>query len=109
MFTLKVEDAEVKATAKKMQSADTELYAALTLHGSVAIRKIERRVREAFPGLEQALEFEWSVSIDGLDIRLVSGSEGLLGSIRDEVVDIVNDEITDMSVKFQRDFARRIM
>ena len=108
-FKMKVKNDEVKATAQKMQSANTELYTALTLHGSEAVRKIEDRVRDTFPGREEAIEFEWDVGMDDLDIRLSSASQGLLDSIRDEVVDIVNDEITDMSVKFQGDFARRIM
>ena len=108
-FKMKVKDDEVKATAQKMQSVNTELYTALTLHGSEAVRKIEDRVRDTFPGREEAIELAWDVGMDGLKIRLSSASQGLLDSIRDEVVDIVNDEMTDMSVRFQRDFARRIM
>ena len=108
-FSLKVEDDEVKTKAQKLQSADTELYTVLALHGSESIRKIEDRMRDAFPGREEFIELEWDAGMDGLKIRLSSASQGLLDSIRDEVVDIVNDEMTDMSVKFQRDFARRIM
>ena len=108
-FRMKVKDDEVKATAQKMQSANTELYTALILHGSESIRKIEDRIRNTFPGREEFIELEWDAGMDGLKIRLSSASQGLLDSIRDEVVDIVNDEMTDMSVRFQRDFARRIM
>ena len=108
-FKMKVKDDEVKAKAQKLQSADTELYTVLALHGSESIRKIEGRVRDAFPGREEAIELAWDVGLLGLMIKFSSASQGLLDSIRDEVTDIVNDEMTDMSVKLQRDFARRIM
>lgn len=108
-FSLKVEDDEVKDKAQKLQSADTELYTALTLHGSESIRKIEGRMRDAFPGREEAIELAWDVGLMGLMIRFSSGSQGVLDSIRDEVTDIINDEMTDMSVKLQRDLARRVM
>ena len=108
-FKMKVKDDELKATAQKMQSVNTELYTALTLHGSESIRKIEGRMRDAFPGREESIELAWDVGLLGLMIKFSSASQGLLDSIRDEVTDIVNDEMTDMSVKLQGDFARMIM
>jgi hypothetical protein len=46
--------------------------------------------------------------MEGLDISLSSPSQGLLDSIQDQVVGIVNDEMQDLSVNVQRDFSGRI-
>ena len=107
-YSLKVQDSEVKQMSSKLQSAEVELYSALTMHGSQSVDQIENRIRDAFPGRGQALELQWRVSMDGLDISLISPSQGILDSVRDQVVDIINDEMADLSVNIQRDFTGRI-
>jgi|TARA_B110001454_G_scaffold164524_1_gene154109 hypothetical protein len=107
-YSLKVKDGEVKQMSSKLQSAETELYTSLAANGSQSVGQIESRIRDAFPGREKALELDWKVDMDGLGITLTSSSEGLLDSIRDQVVEIINDEMKDMSVNVQRDFSGRI-
>jgi len=107
-YSIQVKDEELKQMARKLQSAEVELYTALTVHGSRSVEQIENRIRDAFPGRENALELEWRVSMEGLDISLSSPSQGLLDSIQDQVVGIVNDEMQDLSVNVQRDFSGRI-
>jgi len=107
-YSIQVKDEELKQMARKLQSAEVELYTALTAHGSQSVEQIENRIRDAFPGRENALELEWRVSMGGLDISLSSPSQGLLDSIQDQVVGIVNDEMQDLSVNVQRDFSGRI-
>lgn len=107
-FSMQVKDGELKKTSQHLQSADVELYTALTLHGAVSLEQIESRIRDAFPGREKTLELEWRASMGGLDITLSSPSQGIIDSIRDQVIEIVNEEMKDLSVNVQRDFSRRI-
>tara|TARA_B100000953_G_C17720727_1_gene325420 strand:+ start:68 stop:415 length:348 start_codon:yes stop_codon:yes gene_type:complete len=107
-FSMQVKDSEVQEMSQSLQSADVELYTALTLHGAQSIEQIESRIRDAFPGRENALELEWRASMEGLDISLSSPSQGIIDSIRDQVIEIVNDEMKDLSVNVQRDFSGRI-
>ena len=107
-YAMQVKDSEVREMAQQLQSADVELYTALTIHGAQSIEQIESRIRDAFPGRENTLELEWRASMEGLDISLSSPSQGIIDSIRDQVIEIVNDEMKDLSVNVQRDFSGRI-
>ena len=107
-YSMQVKAEELQQMSQKLQSAEVELYTALTMHGAQSIEQIENRIRDAFPGREKSMELEWRASMEGLDISLSSPSQGILDSIRDQVIEIVNDEMADLSVNVQRDFSGRI-
>jgi|TARA_R110000824_G_scaffold368843_7_gene558242 hypothetical protein len=106
MYKLKVDDTDLKHMRNKLQTSDADMYMSLAMRGADAVRSIRNRIQDTFPRRSDALEIEWNIGISGLDIRVISPSEGLLESVRVEVEDIVNDELARMSADVQRDLGR---
>lgn len=108
MFKMTVDQKDINQMANNLQTSDADMYMALAKYGYIAVANIRSRIKERFPKRENAIKVEWDIGATGLNITVVSPSEGLMESVKEGVEEIVNDEIEKMAVGVQIDLARSV-
>jgi len=106
MIKLRITKNDLKMQAARLQSSSMDLHESLAKRAEEAVRGVEERMQASFPGMMGALMVDLSVDPSGVVVKISASNQGLLELVRDEAINIITEEFTNIAGDVQQDLHR---